>query len=667
MTLKTQLLITVCLLFALTFIGTFLIGVNNIHNFLTTQLSTQAQNAASSLGVSISQYTETGNDTGITQTLIDSVFDTGYYSTIKLVSLDNKTIYERTQTIGKYSVPQWFKQIRPMELSPGNALIMSGWKQLGTLYVYSDSESAYFALWNNTLQIFWWFLGCALLTLGFGFIALHYLLKPLKAVEKQADAICSRDFSIQNPLPHTQELYSVVSAMNKMSAKVRTMFDEQTELTEKLRELAFKDPLTNLANRRYFNSQLANLISAPEEFFTGALYLIELKDFDLYKKANGYTAADQYLTRMATVLKEFQSKESTAFSCRFSDVTFALLVPNISIQAAIELATQINYSLSQLNESLNLTQIKSNMGLAIYEKGITVSQLLSQADMALRSAETKGENTWHRYDAAELSKEQIQGARNWDEFLQKTIEEENIVLYFQPVVCLKTSIDNHNKYLHHEVLLRIPDKEGQLLNAGVFIPMAENLNKMPALDKLVISKLLNKINTSPSSDHKFAVNISPSSLRDLTFVNWLGETIKDNPRFSSRLILELSEHNAIQQLEALQHMMNVFKPFGVEFSLDHFGRGFASFKYLRTLAIDYLKIDGSYIRNIQNDAGNQLVVNNIISIAHNLDIKVVAENVESNEEVILLRSLNIDGAQGYFTGKPSDIDDSGSLSAQDTK
>lgn len=649
MTLRKQLLIVTVLLFILVFSGTFFISVKNTHSYLSAELASQAQNTASALGISISQYGT--QDRAVIESLVDAVFETGYYQAIRVVSPTNEVLGSRIQTVTKDSVPEWFKKIEPIEVTPGTASISSGWKQGGTVFVYSNTSIGYEQLWNNTVATFYWFLGCAIITFILGMIALRYLLKPLAAVVYQAEAICNRDFSIQNPLPRIKEFATVVAAMNKVSAKVQQMFAEQTELTEKLRDQAYKDPLTDLPNRRYFTLQLEHLTNAPEEFFSGAFYLIELTNFDLYKKSQGYEAAELYLNRIASLLKALPTVDNQYLPCRLGDTTFGLLAPNLTTETTEQLATSINMDLIALHARINAQEVNSNMGVAFYRKGLTTSQLLSQADMALRAAQSKGNNSWYLYDEKELPSQYIQSAHNWHELLEKAIEDLRIVLYFQPIVTLKNS---HKDCLHHEVLLRILDQNNHLLNAGIFIPMAENLNMMADIDKAVIKKLMLKVNAEPAADSRFAVNISPSSLKEPRFLEWLGGVLTESPHFAKRLILELPEYTAVQELSILQKSIDQFSKLDVEFSLDHFGRGFTSLKYLSSLKVSYLKIDGSYVHNVHRDANNQFFIHIVTEIAHNLDIKIIAENVENAEELTTLRTLNVDGVQGYFVGKPDE-------------
>jgi diguanylate cyclase (GGDEF)-like protein len=649
MTLRKELFICISMLFVLIFVGTFALSVHNVRNFLVTQLSTEAQNTASSLGISISQHKNA--DLSTMSVLIDAVFKTGHYQKISIDSLNKKNDLIREHTKSFSTAPTWFTAAIPMNIPEGKALVMQGWKQMGTIYVTSNSGEAYQQLWNNVVDLFWWFLGTLIVTFILAAIALHYLLKPLEAIGIQAEAICARDFSIQNALPRTKELRTVVEAMNKVSQKVHDMFEKQTKITEQLREQAYKDPLTGLGNRRYFNMQVDNQTSSSSERFYGALHLIELTDFVQYKKDQGYEASDLYLTRIAKILNECCEQHTQFIAGRLSDVTFALLTPDVNPELAKKIAIELDSKLNQLHADLKQQTVKHHIGVAMYQEKQSVSDLFSDADMALRAAQSQQGDHWHMYNMKELKKSLIHGAGEWKTHFEKIIKEKSIIMHYQPVIQLTKEV---RTILHHEVLLRLPDENGHILSAGIFIPMAENLGIITDLDRLLVEKVGEKIKQLNDPNKMFAINLSPASIRDQAFIQWLYSQLSANPTVAKQMIFEIPEHTAIHELEVLPSIVSQLEKLGSHFSLDHFGRGFSSFKYLRDLKISYVKVDGSYIRNIDKDTGNQFFVHVISQIAHNLDIKVVAENVETELEVTALQNLNIDGMQGYYVGKPSE-------------
>lgn len=233
--------------------------------------------------------------------------------------------------------------------------------------------------------------------------------------------------------------------------------------------------------------------------------------------------------------------------------------------------------------------------------------------------------------------------------MQEIITSKNIILYYQPVFTL----ENKETPNHYEVLLRIRTPSQHILSAGAFIPEAENLNKMQDLDKLVIERIFSDY-ASHEKKPMFAVNLAPSSIKNTEFIHWLANKLDAHTDVAKNLIFEIPENIAIYDLDALKNAINFLKQKGCLFSLDHYGRGLSSFGYLKTLNLDFIKIDGSFIHDIENDKQNQLYIHVMIEIAHSMDIKVVAENVETEKELDALKILGVDGFQGYLLGKPTD-------------
>jgi EAL domain-containing protein (putative c-di-GMP-specific phosphodiesterase class I) len=248
------------------------------------------------------------------------------------------------------------------------------------------------------------------------------------------------------------------------------------------------------------------------------------------------------------------------------------------------------------------------------------------------------------FDQKDLKRADIHEASYWAERLHQVISDRKIILFFQPVKsCRDGSV------LHQEALLRIQEPDGSLLKAGVFIPMAQKLGLSVELDKLVISRLKGMVDGGGGEENvRLAVNLSPSTVSDPGFINWLCAELEHTPRLASRLIIELSERGAVDRLDSVRRLAEKAGALGVKISLDHFGRGFSSFGYLSNLKIDYLKVDGSYIHGIDQNKENQFFVQTIAKIAHGLDMKIIAEFVETQQEWEMLQNLEVDGGQGYW-------------------
>lgn len=649
MTLLRQLTMVIVILFALLFAGTTAISVHNTRSYLNVQLHTISQDTATSLGLTLSPHMAE-NDMVIVESMVNAVFDSGYYRTVVIRSIEGEPVVERVQPVRIEGVPEWFVKMFPLETPQGEALIVGGWQQMGTVTVAASPGHAYATLWNNSIDALWLFLGMSILTFGLGLAVLHVVLRPLRAVEEQARAICDREYPVQHKLPWTLELRSVVLAMNRMTSKVRDMFGEQATAMERLRAESYRDALTGLANRRYFDMYLRQRIESADEFHGGVLLFLELKDFKEFNEKRGYQAGDALLCAAAKIIEEACRSDKALECCtaHFSGANFAVVLSNVTEREAIDAGESIMRALSRLRElGLIDTAEAGHAGLAIY-RGQSISEFLAEADMALRAAQTMGANALHMHEAKSIEAAAAYPAARWTEFLRQVIDTRNIVLHVQPVrYCSERA-----RIMHLEALLRVPNENGKLIPAGIFLPMAKRPGLMQKFDQLVVSEVLSRIGAGRYGEAPVAVNLSPSSVCDAGFVDWLCTSLRGNPAASGRIAFEMTEYGILENLDALRLFIRRMGEFGVKIGLDHFGRGFASFDYLTTVKIDYLKIDGSYIRGIPQNRDNQFFVDSVIKIAHGLDFEVIAESVETEEEWATLSVLRLDGVQGYGVAKP---------------
>jgi diguanylate cyclase (GGDEF)-like protein len=651
MTLSRQLAALIIALLLLVFAGTFLISVHNTRDYLEKQLESHAQDAATSLGLSISSHM-TGDDLAIVTSMTDAIFDRGFYRLIRVEDMEGKPMVDRVLPVKIEGIPEWFIEGLPLTTPEGKSIVMDGWVQAGQVLVRSHPGYAYNQLWTTVTETFWWFLVSAGVVLLIGILLLKLVLKPLKAVEWQADAICNRDFPILDKLPRTQDLRRIVEAMNRMSAKVRQMLDELEVLASGLRRQAHQHPVTGLANKKYFMDHLVNQVNSTESFSKGALYLIQLKDFKHYNDTMGYQAGDELLGDAAKLLEQLAERQSKSLLAHLSGADFALLAEDCSIDGARELARELAAVLAGLYGTGKLDEPDvGHVGGGYFDGGQTVSQLMSEADMALRMAQSKGANEWHLSVPDDMSMNQVRGASEWRDFITRALEMNLIKLMFQPVVSCP-----EGRPLHSEVLVRLPENldavEQGLLSAGVFMPQAESFGMTIDIDKAVIEQVLGLLNERRDEETSYAINISPPSVLSASFVAWLDQRLAANAAVANRLIFEMPEYGAVALIDKVNELIEVVGRYGSLFSLDHFGRSFSSLAYLRSFKADYLKIDGSFIRSLNENRDNAFFVQALTEIAHGLEIKVIAESVESEEVWKLLSKLHLDGAQGYYIGKP---------------
>ncbi len=647
MTLSRQLAILISLLFVLVFAGTLYISVHNTRQYLAEQLQSHAQDTATSLGLSLVPPLAEG-DVPLAETMVNAIFDAGYYKEIHVEDPTGGKLVERNLDVQIERVPDWFVRMITLEAPQAMSEVTTGWRYAGKVLVTSHPGYAYRELWARAAQTFWWFLGALAAAVVLLIAVLRFALAPLRQVESQAVAISEREFPILEKLPYTRELRRVVTAMNRMSQKVKRMLGDQTALTERLREQANQDPVTGLGNRRNFDARLHHLVESGEQFMSGAIYLMELYQFKAYNDRCGYEAGDELLRQSGIIVRRVFGDGERNVVARLGGASFGIIARNVTPEEARDLADRLTRELAQLHdqgfgEKLNL----GHVGCAYYRGGRAPSELLAEADMALRAADRQGANAFHMYEPQDLSATEIHGSQQWSQILRDVIRRRDVVLHFQPTVaCDSRSV------LHYEVLARIAGDGEVPVSAGVFMPMAERHGLTQDLDRVIVEAVIASVAGAKPENVKFAVNLSPESIHDAGFIDWLCQALRTNSDVARRLIFEAPEYGATADLAGLRSCIDQVRQTGAQFALDHFGAGFTSFGYLRDLKLDYIKIDGSYIRGLPANKDNQFFVNALADIAHGLDIQVVAESVETPDEWGLLAALHIDAAQGFHLGRP---------------
>ncbi|MEW8043742.1 MAG: EAL domain-containing protein, partial [gamma proteobacterium symbiont of Phacoides pectinatus] len=646
MTLSKQLIVLIATLLLVVFAGTFLISVQNTRAYLQNQLESHAQDAATSLGLSISSHLGDG-DLAVVTSMTDAIFGRGFYRMVRVEDMQGKPLVDRILPVRIDGVPDWFIERLPLVTPVGEAVVMSGWVQAGVVKVRSHPGYAYDQLWKNAEETFWWFVSSAAMMLLAGIALLHWVMKPLKDVEWQANSICNREFPVIEPLPRTLDLRRIVEAMNRMSAKVRRMLDELESLAAGLRRQAHEHPVTGLANKARFMATLDELTASPEECATGVLALVQLKAFKQFNERHGYQAGDELLVALGSALTEVSRAYPACQLAHLSGADFGLFVQNAAIDEMEPLAVRLSSALAgQYAEGKPLDRDVGHVGLAFYNGRQRPGELFAEADMALRAAQGKGANGWQLSTPETMDRRQIRGAMQWRAFIEQSLAENRLVLQFQPV------FDCRRTLLHHEVLVRIAEEgKKELMSAGVFMPQAESAGMTMAIDQVVIHKVLTRLSLD-EPDTRYAVNIAPSTLRAPEFSVWLEGQLEEFSGVAGRIVFEMPEYGAVAMLDRVRELIELLERFGSQFSIDHFGRSVSSFAYLRSVKAHYLKIDGSYMRGLDQERDNRFFVQALAEIAHGLEIRVIGESIESEAVWELLPQLNLDGGQGYYLGRP---------------
>tara|TARA_R110002073_G_scaffold5617_7_gene34426 strand:+ start:9895 stop:11865 length:1971 start_codon:yes stop_codon:yes gene_type:complete len=649
MTLLRQLMIVVVLIFVLLFSANFVLTVLESRGYLEEQMRVHAEDTATSLGLSMTTALAQQDNTNL-ELLTAAVFDRGYYSSISLIDLEGEALVTRTNPIAVADVPHWFTQLLNLPTPAGTSEITNGWTRLGTLTVVAHPGSAYRDLWRLTVDFLYLFGFIVVLSYGLLGFMVSLVMRPLRAVEAQADDICERKFPVQEQIPRTRELRRVVEAMNRMSQKLKIMFDSQIQLTESLRLEAKTDAVTGLINRREFDALIAAELQSESGPGSNLLILLQIRDFSKINQQLGFVQADALLKQIGERLKVALATRDEAIICRRNGAEFAIFVPRINLELArlsLEQSFQQVASLQQLTDSDFLDT--THLGAAFTEYPIEFSLLLTDADTALRNAQAEGTNGTYfliHGDSQNPVSDLVKQAGEWRSTLLEVIRSKNFLFHYQPVYQLRAN--GERTLFANEIFVRI-EVDDQVISAGVFMPMAERFELLVELDQLIIDRALTNIE---QNGPPIVINLSTYSLQNDEFRSWFYQQLTLHRHNASRVIFELQEHAVHLAYDDVRLLVQAGNSLGYQFSVDHFGSGATSFAYLQSLDVHFIKIDRSFVSDLDQKTDNQFFVRSVAQIAHARDMWLIAEGVEREEELEILRSLGTDAAMGYLLGRP---------------
>jgi diguanylate cyclase (GGDEF)-like protein/PAS domain S-box-containing protein len=425
---------------------------------------------------------------------------------------------------------------------------------------------------------------------------------------------------------------------------------ERKEQVRRLEYLVDHDFLTGLYNRRWFERELTREVERASRYRTpGAVLVIDLDHFKDINDSLGHKAGDDLLKGVAGLLRH-RARQSDVLA-RLGGDEFAILLPQTPADHAETVADEIVKTLSRrmpasAGESVVIT---ASVGVAISD-GLTDTQLLAYADLAMYEAKAAGRNRFAVYLPAKGGRERVSARLAEAERIRHAVEEDHLLIYGQPIFDLNT-----NEIDSYELLVRLPGDHGRdPLLPSAFLYVAERFGLIQAVDGWVARSAIRLIaeHAQAGRHHVLSVNLSGKSISDPRLALVIETALDETEIDPASLIFELTETAAIASFEQARIFATRLRGRGCRFALDDFGAGFGSFYYLKNFPFDYIKIDGGFIRGLTSNAMDQLVVQAIVTIAKGLGKRTVAEFVAEPEAVSWLRKIGVDCGQGYYFGEP---------------
>ena len=426
---------------------------------------------------------------------------------------------------------------------------------------------------------------------------------------------------------------------------------ERKAAEEQLEWIADHDPLTGLYNRRRFQKDLGNILAISRQYEkTGALLYFDVDHFKYLNDTQGHQVGDRILQLISEKLQHTLKRPDII--ARLGGDEFAVLLTQADEAVARKVAQRIidNVQLLESNALGGAHKISISIGIVLFPNdGFNIPELMANADLAMYQAKEKNRGSYHLFSSDDQVRERVNQLMVRKKRIEDAIKDDRFVLYYQPIM----NIDN-SEILRYETLIRMIDEDGAIQMPGTFIPEAEQLGLINEIDRMVIKKAIRALDEFATQGHplSLSVNLSGRAMDNPEVLALIKEMLQAHKVEPSRLIIEVTETAAVSDIVGAERLMHEIKELGCRFALDDFGVGFSSFFYLKQLPVDYVKLDGMFIRQLPYSDEDQIFVKALNEMAHGLGKQTVAEFVENDQILDMLKGFGVDYAQGYFIGKP---------------
>lgn len=641
MTLRRQLLIGISLVFALIFVGLMVVGISGTRNYLEQQLGSHAQDAASALAHPLSEALGK-KDRGMAEIQVATIFDRGYFQRIAVLGTDGSSIVDRQLPAKIEGVPLWFSSLITLEAPPGQALLSSGWRQLGRVVAISQPTYAYQHLWSSCVETTGWMLLAYILAILLSRMVLNWILTPLSAIERTALEIQERRFGQIKVIPKALELLRVVRAMNGMSRRIAEILDAETQRADEFRREAYQDAMTGLDNRRSFDLRFNQLLEGELLFSEGALIGLEINKLKAFNTETSYQRGNALIITLTRIASDVLN--GATILSRIGGSSFGFVVLG---QGTPEISALCRVLRAEIENAADAEDVSFSLGVVNFNKGDNRSQVMARLDLAIETARQSGHNALQLL-IEDGDDDLSLGSLAWRELILNALAENRWTLLAQPVVALGTG-----QLIHLEIMSRLVGKDGQLVPASKFLPMALRHRLMADIDQALIELVLRILEAGGSPETHLAVNLSTQSLESAVFVKWLTTRLTRLGPLAARLSFELSEYGCSADIQAARHFATMVHEHHARFGIDHFGLAPNSLQILRELPPDYIKLDTGLIQELPTSESTHALLKSVVTLAHSLEVEVIAQGIENAEQVEILKTDEVQGGQGYHFGAPS--------------
>ncbi|HBF07199.1 MAG: EAL domain-containing protein [Pseudomonadota bacterium] len=614
------------------------------------------------------------------QQLTDPLIESGQYKSIAVFQGD-QVLYSQELPLIIDAVPTWFSKRFGIQSSPININKMINSSDIQVVVEMNQEKTNYnlFRTVKNAAQ--WVLIGMIATSIAL-FYSMKKLLSPLNELEKHAKAISNRQFDHIMPIPQTRELQQVAVAMNTMSNKLHQLFNEQLDIIQHARALAFEDHLTGLPNSISFENVVQLMQNNYEDHKNGFIILCKLDGITKENRKSGRQITDQFIKTFSQTWHDaWKLKTDSSFVARYNSSEFLAWFETKNYEDIHSVIQQIQTRFNdQKNQQKQGAFLNIHMSLyffdsrnhvdtwaMIYDRLIgNVQYAVEQNSLCIGPDYRSNAITPVEYAASHHQKictgDVCYSQKEWSEILTNAIAEKNIILKFQPIACLQT--DNHQNIPYSECFMRLPH-DGQLYTGAEIWPVIDELGLTYAFDRLIIQMALAHLNENPC--HKLSLNISNSTLENSDFTNWLEQLLKNYPDLIDCLSIDVKE-SFLESPKAINTLVEL-KTMGINLILDRTIAHKSTIDNFVRLPVSALKINIQFLKQAQqvhNDSQDQnddevtqaqhqhLFITHLITLCRSCDVAIIIDGIETEQDSDLAWQFKPTAAQGYYLCTPLD-------------
>lgn len=536
-----------------------------------------------------------------------------------------KTLVDSTRAVKFDAVPLWFIKLIPIELKEQSSQINDDWKKAAIIYVKANAGVAYLKLYEQIKDAVIYSLFAFVIAILLLVLFLKLILKPLKDIEKLANEISKGSFEKIKKLPWTRELKSVSISMNTMSGKIQSIISKLNKNIKEVSEQLIKDPLTNLEVKESFVNDIKDIFISKKD---GYMCLVQITQLGEFAHVNGRNSVNDFLIEFANILKN--TKNFKAY--RFYGAEFAMLAKDVSLEDMKTISQNLTKQFDKLGEKIGKPNI-ANIGIAPFNQLDTLGGVLSGASEAYEMAKQIGPNEIF------IKKENTQsrGMLEWKELVFDIIDNQKVNIDY-----IGDIKNKNNNTIIQEAFSNMIDKDGKDIPIGIFLSIAQENHKVIDFDKIIIKKVINHIKIR-NIKHQISINLSIDSIKDVQFLSWLKDIIRQNNKISQQLIFSLTAYNVAKYIDLFKEFVKLIKNNNSQIMIKRFDVKFIQIEQIKDINPDSIRLARDYTNGICKDTNKKSLVDAICKISGLLDIKIYAENVKDDVDLEMIKVLELDG------------------------